>query len=115
MVVQQASIQLLQLRRFLPEDFYDFALARGERPGGPLDQQLDPSRSAVSGVFSSLRGRAAGNKRFCCSSSNQPLTQPIEPAPRYSGPRAADPLSPSKLARASAPDRLVQLRDRSLR
>src|SRR5882672_7716286 len=113
MVVQQALDQLLQLHAFLPEDFYDFALARRERPGGPLDQQLGSFTKRCQRRFQLVRD-VPQEQALLLFALDQPLTQPIEPAAQvFQVRRPADPYVAFELAGAEAPDRLVELADRS--
>src|SRR5882762_767723 len=113
MVVQQVFDQLLQLHAFLPEDFYDFALSRRKRPGSPLDQQLGSFTKRRQRRFQLVRD-VPQEQALLLFEFDQPLTQPIEPAAQvFQVRRPADSYVAFELTRAEAPDRLVELADRS--
>src|SRR6266853_4246342 len=113
MIVEQALDQLLQLHALLSEDFDDFALSRRERSGSLLDQQLGSFAKRRQRRFQLVRD-VPKEQALLLFEFDQPLTQPIEPAAQvFQVRRPADPDVAFELARAEAPDRLVELADRS--
>src|SRR5712664_4511462 len=113
MIVEQALDQLLQLHALLLENFDDFALSQRKRTGSAFGEQL--------GSFAKCRQRRFQLVRYVPQEQallllelDQALTQPIEPAAQvFQVRRPADPYVAFELARAEAPNRLVQLADRS--
>jgi len=78
MVVQQALDQLLQCTLFAG-GFLRFRVARRERPGGPLDQQLGSFTKRRQRRFQLVRD-VPQEQALLLFELDQPLTQPIEPA-----------------------------------
>src|SRR5882672_73367 len=113
MVIQKALDQLLQLHALLPENFDDFAQARRERAGGPLDQQLRSFAKRRQGRLQLVRN-VAQEQALLLLEFDQPLSQPVEPAAQvFQVRRPADPDIALELAGAEAPDSLVELADGS--
>src|SRR6266849_1902957 len=113
MVVEQALDQLLQLHALLSEDFDDFALSRRERSGSLLDQKLGSFAKRRQRRFQLVRD-VPKEQALLLFEFDQPLTQPIEPTAQvFQVRRPADPDVAFELSRAEAPDRLVELADRS--
>src|SRR5712671_1565259 len=113
MIVEQALDQLLQLHALLLENFDDFALSQRKRTGSAFGEQL--------GSFAKRRQRRFQLVRYVPQEQallllelDQTLAQPIEPAAQvFQVRRPSDPDVTFELARAEAPDRLVELADRS--
>src|SRR5258705_7463984 len=113
MIVEQALDQLLQLHALLLQDSDDFELARRKRTGSAFGEQL--------GSFAKRRQRRFQLVRYVSQEQallllelDQTLTQPIEPAAQvFQIRRPAHPDVAFELTRAEAPDRLVELADRS--